>query len=85
VRLRVSTTRPFCHVVSTTNTHSAIVIGNQPPWKTFVRLAEKNARSTIRKLTAPPITIRSDLPHRKRTTKKNRIVSIASVPVTAMP
>jgi hypothetical protein len=48
-------------------------------------LAEKNARSTSRKPAAPAITSHIGLPHSTRTTKKNRIVSIASVPVTAIP
>ena len=39
----------------------------------------------MRKATAPVITSHSGFFQRKRTTKKNRIVSIASVPVTAIP
>ena len=77
--------RPFCQVVSTLNTPRAIASGNQPPWKTLVRFAAKNVRSTIRNATAPLITSHSGLCQSERTTKKNRIVSIASVPVTAIP
>ncbi len=59
--------------------------GNQPPWTTFGRLAEKNARSTIRNAIAPVTASRFGLPHTMWTTTKNSTVSIASVPVTAIP
>jgi len=59
--------------------------GNQPPCSTLVTLAVKKARSTVRKAVVPAITTHSGLCHSSRTTKKNRIVSMASVPVTAMP
>ncbi len=77
--------RPRCQVVSTLNTASAIASGNQPPCRTLVRLAAKNVRSTIRNATAPAITRPSGRCHIARTTKKNSSVSIASVPVTAIP
>jgi hypothetical protein len=48
-------------------------------------LAEKNARSTNRKPPAPASTIHSGLRQSMRTTTKNSTVSIASVPVTAIP
>ena len=85
MRLAVTIARPFCQVISTTNTSAAMVRGNQPPCSTFGRFAAKNARSTVRKPAAPSSTIHSGLRQRVRTTTKNRIVSIASVPVTAMP
>ena len=77
--------RPFCQVVSTLKTASAIASGNQPPCRTLVRLAAKNVRSTVRNAIAPAITSHIGLPHIARTTKKNSSVSIASVPVTAIP
>ena len=77
--------RPRCHVVSTTNTSAAIASGNQPPCSIFGTLAAKNVRSTIRKAAAPAIASPTGFFHRMWTTTKNRTVSIASVPVTAMP
>ena len=77
--------RPRCHVVSTRNTTAAIASGNQPPWTTFGRLAVKNVRSTIRNAIAPVTASRFGLPHTMWTTTKNSTVSIASVPVTAIP
>ena len=62
-----------------------MINGNQPPCSTLVTLAEKKARSTNRNSPAPAKTIQSGFFHRTRTTTKNRIVSIANVPVTAMP
>ena len=59
--------------------------GNQPPCSTFGRFAAKNVRSTIRKPAAPAIDSPSGFFHRMWTTTKNRTVSIASVPVTAIP
>ena len=67
------------------NTHSAIASGNHPPCRTLVRLAAKNVRSTIQNATAPVTVIHNGRCHSARTTKKNSSVSIASVPVTAIP
>ena len=85
VRLAVTICRPRCQVVSKVKTMSAIASGNQPPCRTFDRLAARNARSTIRNAAAPATTVGHGLCHKARTTKKNRMVSIVSVPVTAMP
>jgi hypothetical protein len=85
VRLAVTICRPRCHVVSSVNTISAIASGNQPPCTTLETFAEKNARSTSRNAAAPAMTVGHGLRQSARTTKKNRIVSIVSVPVTAMP
>ncbi len=85
VRLRSTIPRPRRQVISTTKMTSPTVSENQPPCGTFGRLAAKKARSTVRKTATPVSTIDSGLPHWTRTTTKNRIVSIASVPVTAMP
>ena len=85
IRRSVTISRPRCHVVSTLNTSSAISSGNQPPCRTFVRFAAKNVRSTVSSAAAAGITSPSERPHSARTTKKNSSVSIASVPVTAIP
>ena len=84
-RFFVTISRPRCHVVSTTNTTPAIASGNQPPCSTFGRLAEKKVRSTSRKKPPPAIATHAGCFHSTRTTTKNSSVSIASVPVTAMP
>ena len=85
MRLRLTISRPRCQVVSTTNTTSAISSGNQPPWSTFGRFAAKNVRSTVRNAAAPRTASHSGLCQMARTTTKNSTVSIASVPVTAIP
>ena len=85
IRRSLTVSRPRCHVISTVKITAAITSGNQPPCGTFVRLAPKNARSTMRKPPAPASTSHSGLCHSIRTTTKNSTVSIASVPVTAIP
>ena len=84
-RLRVTIARPRCHVISTVNTTAAIVSGNQPPCTIFGMLAAKKDRSTVRKKTAPSAVSHAGLRHSIRTTTKKRSVSMASVPVTAIP
>ena len=64
---------------------AAITSGNQPPCSTFGRFAPKNARSIVRKNAQPATASHFGLCHSARTTKKNSSVSIASVPVTAIP
>ncbi len=64
---------------------TATTSGNQPPWSTFGRFAPKNARSITRKNAPPARASHSGRCHSARTTKKNSSVSIASVPVTAIP
>jgi hypothetical protein len=51
----------------------------------LVRFAVKNARSTTKNAAAPPAATHSGLCQSTRTTTKKRIVSMASVPVTAIP
>ena len=84
-RFFVTISRPRCQVVSTTNTRPAITSGNQPPCRIFGRLAVKNVRSTSRKRPPHAIATHSGFFHSTYTTTENSTVSIASVPVTAMP
>ena len=85
-RFSVTISRPRCHVVSTTNTTPAIASGNQPPWRIFGRLAVKNVevdeQEDGRRSRSRPT---AGFFHSTRTTTKNSTVSIASVPVTAIP
>jgi len=67
------------------NTTSAMERGNHPPWTTLRRLADRKARSTKRKLAAPKSTSHNGFLHCVRTTTKKRTVSMAKVPVTAIP
>jgi hypothetical protein len=64
---------------------SAIASGNQPPVATFGTLAARNARSTVRKTTAPSSASQVGRRQSARATTRNRIVSTVIVPVTAIP
>ena len=59
--------------------------GNQPPWKIFVTLAARKSALTVRKMIPANQTIQSGFFQSLRTTTRKRIVSIVSVPVTAIP
>jgi hypothetical protein len=48
---------PRCHVVRTTKVASAMASGSHPPSTTLVRLAAKNATSTVSR-TPPVATVR---------------------------
>ena len=77
--------RPRFQVASKVNTTSAISNGNQPPDKIFGALAPKNAKSISRKKAMQAsATSRRHLCN-AHITVNARIVSIAIVPVTAMP
>ena len=59
--------------------------GNQPPWKSFVMLAARKMTLTLRKTIPASHTSHSGFCQSLRMTTRKRIVSIVSVPVTAIP
>ena len=77
--------RPRRQVEITVNTPAAMTSGNQPPWRILTEFAAKYARSTNSR--TPQMTQAGAWPHfqMRVITKNSRIVSIAIVPVTAMP
>ncbi len=77
--------RPRFQVVSTVKMAAPIISGNQPPARTLIRLAEKNATSTVTKMARNRIEGTAPHFHNPRTTTKASTVSIIIVSVTAMP
>jgi hypothetical protein len=75
----------LCQVISVVKTTMATVSGSQPPCSILVRLAAKNASSTVSNAAPPSATARAGLRHSSRATARNRMVVSTKVPVTATP